>query len=137
MIKHFFTKQFLLFIVMGGAAAFINWISRIIFSNWMSFYLAVFYAYGLGMTVAFTLNSMFVFSRSKKPKRKQARDFMIVNLISFPIVLLSSITIEHLLLEYGFINYRQAIAHGLALIVPILGVFLIYKYFAFNEKYRI
>ena len=80
MISHFFTKQFLGFLLVGGVAALLHWLSRIMLSNWMSFSSAVVIAYLFGMLTAFILNSFFVFPKSDKPKIKQARDFIFTNL---------------------------------------------------------
>lgn len=133
MIRHFFTKQFLWFLSVGGLAAFLHWLSRIILSMWMSFPTAVFVAYSVGMAVAFTLNSFFVFPKSKKPKHKQARDFVVVNLAFLPIVWSTSMALERGLRSIGLVAYSQALAHGMAVAVPMLATFLIYKFFSFKD----
>lgn len=132
MIKHFFTKQFLGFLAVGGLAAFLHWLSRIILSAWMSFSDAVIVAYAIGMSVAFILNSFFVFPKSDKPKYKQARDFVIVNLAFLPVVWGSSMAFEHGLRSIG-VAYSQALAHGIAVAMPMFATFLIYKFFAFKD----
>jgi putative flippase GtrA len=133
MTKHFFTKQFLGFLTVGGLAAFLNWLSRILLSNWLSFSWAVVIAYAVGMSAAFTLNSFFVFPKSEKPRHKQARDFAIVNLSFYPVVWIASITIDHALEAFGMVIYTQAVAHGIAIAIPMLATFLIYKFFAFRD----
>lgn len=135
MIKLFFTKQFLRFLLVGGVAAFLHWLSRIILSNWLSFSWAVALAYGVGMLVAFTLNSFFVFPRSQKPRRTQARNFVMVNLAFFPVVWMASISIDHALQAFGVVLYTQALAHGIAVTIPTLATFLIYKFFAFKDTH--
>jgi putative flippase GtrA len=132
MIKPFFTKQFLRFLAVGGLAVFLHWLSRIILSTWMSFSGAVIVAYAVGMGVAFILNSFFVFPKSDKPKYKQARDFVVVNLAFLPVVWGTSMVFEHGLRTIGVI-YSQALAHGMALAIPMFATFLIYKFFTFKE----
>jgi putative flippase GtrA len=132
-IRHFFTKQFLGFLAVGGLAAFLHWLSRIILSNWLSFSWAVVFAYAVGMVVAFTLNSFFVFPKSDKPRHKQARDFIIVNLSFFPVVWITSIMINRALQAFGMVLYTQAIAHGIAVMIPAFATFLIYKFFTFKD----
>lgn len=133
MIKHFFTKQFLGFLAVGGIAAFLHWLSRILLSNWLDFPVAVAAAYAVGMIVAFALNSFFVFPNSEKPRHKQARDFVIVNLSFFPLVWIASITIDQVLQGLGMMRHTQALAHAIAVALPMLATFLIYKFFAFKD----
>lgn len=133
MIKHFFTKQFLSFLAVGGLAAFLHWLSRIMLSNWLPFSWAVASAYAVGMLVAFSLNRIFVFPKSNKPIRTQARDFIIVNLSFFPLVWLASMEINQVLLSLGMIRYTEALAHGIAVALPMLATFLIYKFIAFKD----
>lgn len=133
MIKHFFTKQFLGFLAVGGLSAFLHWLSRIWLSNWLSFSLAVIVAYAIGMLVAFTLNALFIFPASEKPRRKQARDFIIVNISFLPIVWLASISINIALQAAGMLLYTEAIAHAIAVAIPMFATFLIYKFFAFKD----
>ncbi len=136
MIRHFFTKQFLLFVAVGGFAAFLNWLARIILSRWMSFAAAVVVAYLLGMAAAFVLNRVFVFPRSDKPISRQARDFVMVNLVSFPLVLVAAILFERVFRSLGLVVYSKAAAHGVAVAIPALASFLLYKFFAFKDVAR-
>lgn len=133
MIRFFFTKQFLGFLAVGGLAALLHWLSRIALSNWLPFTWAVAGAYFIGMLVAFTLNSFFVFHKSDKPRHKQARDFVIINLSFFPVVWIASIKINDLLKLVGFSVHTETIAHGIAVAIPTFATFLIYKLFAFKD----
>jgi putative flippase GtrA len=132
-IKHYFTKQFLGFLAVGGLAAFLHWLSRIVLSIWLPFSWAVALAYAVGMVVAFALNSFFVFPKSEKPRHKQARDFVIVNLAFFPMVWLASMALNNALQALGMLYYAQAVAHGIAVTLPMFATFLIYKFFAFKD----
>ncbi len=134
MIKYFFTRQFLGFLAVGGLAALLHWLARILLSVWLPFSVALIIAYGVGMAVAFLLNSFYVFPNSEKSRRSQIRDFILVNLAFFPVVWLTSIQINHWLKAYGVVLYTEEIAHALAISVPMLVTFLIYKFVAFKEK---
>jgi putative flippase GtrA len=134
MLKHFLTKQFLKFLFVGVTAALANWISRIIFSLWMSFSLAISAAYLVGMASAFLLNKKFVFPNSPRPIQKQIRDFTLTNLVAFPLVWLMSIQIRNFLQGLGMVAYSEELAHMLALSMPTVVSFLIYKFLAFGEK---
>ena len=134
MIKHFASTQFLLFLFVGAVAATLQWIARYLLSIWLSFPLAVAFAYFIGIAVAFDLNRRYVFPSSTRPVRKQARDFVMVNLMFFPVVWGASILIRRFLIEIGVVLYVDGIAHGMAIAIPAFMTFLIYKFIAFGEK---
>lgn len=134
MIKYFFTQQFLRFLAVGGLAALLHWLSRLFLSTWLPFSLAVTLAYIFGMLVAFLLNSFFVFQQSEKARYVQARDFVLVNLLFFPIVWFASMQINNFLISIGMTRNSEELAHAIAIPLPMLATFLIYKFFAFKEK---
>lgn len=134
MIKHFFSKQFLGFVAVGGTAAASQWLTRILFSMWVSFPIAIALAYAVGMAIAFTLNSLFVFPKSAKPRHKQARDFILINMGFFPVVWAGALVIASAMHAVGIVRGGQEIAHGIALTLPMAGTFLLYKFFAFKDS---
>ncbi len=134
MIKYFLTKQFLGFLAVGGLAALLHWLARLFLSIWLPFSLAVVIAYMVGMLVAFLLNSIFIFPTSEKARHAQARDFVLVNLSFFPVVWLAAVQINHWLKTVGMISHSEELAHALAIPLPMLATFLIYKFFTFKEK---
>ena len=135
MLRHFLSRQFAGFLVVGGFAAALHWLARIFLSLFMPYSWAVFIAYGVGMSIAFALNSYYVFPASDKPVQKQARDFILINTAFLPVVWIVSMQLNNLLIEQGIGSYSEEIAHGLAISLPVLGTFLLYKFFAFREKY--
>jgi len=118
----------------GGLAALLHWLARLFLSIWLPFSWAVIIAYGVGMIVAFLLNSVFVFPKSEKARHAQARDFVLVNLAFFPLVWLVSVQVNNWLKTLGMISHSEDLAHAIAIPLPILATFLIYKFFAFKEK---
>lgn len=134
MIRHFLTRQFLIFLIVGGIAAILHWLARLLLSTIFPFSIAVAIAYVIGMTVAFILNVLYVFPVSDKPRRNQIRDFVIVNLSFFPVVWFASLQVNILLKSLGMVMYTEELAHALAIPLPMLATFLIYKFFAFKEK---
>lgn len=134
MIKYFFTKQFVGFLLVGGISALLHWIARLLLSIWLPFSFAVIIAYFIGMLIAFLLNSFFIFPQSSKTRYSQIRSFFLVNLSFLPLVWLASIEINNLLKILGIINYSEEIAHAFAISLPMLATFLIYKFFTFKEK---
>lgn len=132
-LKHFFTRQFLGFLAVGGSAALLNWSARILLSLWLGFSTAILAAYAISTTFAFCLNSIFVFRHSARPRRKQARDFILINLAFFPLVWAASIGLDHALRYLGMRHATEAVAHAGAIGLPMMFTFLLYKFFAFRE----
>jgi len=64
MIRHFLSKEFIGFLVTGGIAAVVNFLSRIFYNQYCSFSSAVIFAYLTGMVTAFVLAKIFVFKQS-------------------------------------------------------------------------
>ncbi len=135
MLRHFVSRQFAGFLFAGGCAALLHWLARIALSLFMPYSWAVVFAYGVGMGVAFLLNSYFVFPASDKPVPKQARDFLVINVAFFPVVWAASMQLNRFLIDAGVDRYTEEIAHALAISIPVLATFLLYKFFAFREKY--
>ena len=134
MIRYFLTKQFLGFLVVGGLAALLHWLARILLSVWLPFSTAVIIAYIVGMVVAFLLNSFFVFPKSEKARHTQARDFVWINLLFFPVVWFFSLQIDSWLKTIGMVSHSEELAHAIAIPLPMFATFLIYKFFAFKEN---
>jgi putative flippase GtrA len=133
-IRHFLSAQFLRFLFVGATAALMNWLARYWLSNWLTFPVAVAFAYIIGIAVAFELNRRFVFPASNRPLVRQARDFILVNAAFFPVVWLAALLFKNLLQHFGVSVFVEGIAHGLAIALPMLMTFLIYKFIAFGSK---
>jgi putative flippase GtrA len=134
LIKHFFTKQFVGFLFVGMAAAFLHWLARLLLSIWLPFSSAVVIAYAVGMTVAFILNRIYIFPISDKAKSAQVRDFILVNLSFFPVVWYFSLKINNWLNALDIGIYSESLAHAIAISLPMFLTFLIYKFLTFREK---
>ena len=61
--KQFLDTQFIAFVVCGGLAAVANVLSRVGFSQFFQYSIAIVLAYLVGMVTAFSLNRMFVFQK--------------------------------------------------------------------------
>ena len=132
MINSFFTKQFILFLFVGIISAALNIISRIIFDQWLSYSEAIIMGYCMGILLAFILNYRLVFPSSKKPLINQIKGFILTNLFFLPIVWLSSIGLRSVFLDLTFIPAPDFSAHVVAVSIPLLFTFLIYKFSIFK-----
>ena len=133
MLKLFYTRQFLEFLAVGGSAALLQWSARMLLSHWLEFSAALLVAYAISLTFAFCLNSLFVFRHSTRPRQKQARDFIMINIAFFPLVWAASIGFDHALRTLGMQYGSQALGHACAIGLPTMMTFLLYKLFAFKE----
>ncbi|MEM0955390.1 MAG: GtrA family protein [Pseudomonadota bacterium] len=133
MIRHFFSAQFLMFLLVGTTAAGLHWLARYLLSIWLSFPVAVALAYCVGLTIAFALNKRYVFPTAARPVARQARDFVLVNLAFFPVVWGASLLLRAWLASRGVTQYAEGLAHGLAIAIPVFMTFLIYKFMTFGE----
>jgi putative flippase GtrA len=125
-------RQIVLFIASGITAAMANFLSRLVFSGFVAFPLAVTLAYLVGLGTAFALNRWLVFPHSRQPTHKQAIGFVITNLAFLPVVLLASLFLRHSLASLGLTQYPQEIAHLMAIALPTLFSYLIYKFRVFG-----
>ncbi len=136
MLEAFLSRQFLAFLFAGGFAALVHWLARIMLSQFMPFGWAVALAYAIGMATAFALNSRLVFPRSDKPVEKQARDFILINLLFFPLVWAVALLLNRALIAMGVPAFTEELAHGFAISLPVLMTFLLYKFYAFRENWH-
>lgn len=134
MIRHFLSAQFVRFILVGATAALLHWLARFWLSTWLTFPVAVAFAYAVGIATAFELNRRIVFPASGRSMAKQARDFIVINLVFFPVVWLAALMFRAGLKQLGVVQFADGIAHGLAISIPVLMTFLMYKFIAFGRN---
>ncbi|MGD8927017.1 MAG: GtrA family protein [Thioalkalispiraceae bacterium] len=135
--KHFFSRQFLRFLLVGGVAAAINFVSRIFLSEIMSYRWAVFVAYLIGMLTAYLLSRAFVFEPSSRKPLHELYYFSLVNVLAVCQVWgISVLLAEYVFPKAGFGFYPEEIAHIIGLSVPIFTSFLGHKYWSFKPKYE-
>lgn len=128
-------RQFLLFVLSGGAAALVNIVSRVGFSQLLPFEFAVLAAYAVGMVTAYVLARRFVFAANSQSIRRSFAAFALVNLVAVVQTWLVSIGMRHLLLPLiGIVAFVDLIAHGCGVIVPVFTSFLGHKHISFRES---
>ncbi len=128
------SEQFARFVLVGSVAAFLHWLSRLVINSFVSFSWAVILAYPVGIIVAFTLNKLYVFPYSRRSLTFEIFFFLLVNILAFPVVW----TVAYILGELVFSLWmpRQialAVAHGVAIAVPVVVSFVINKFITFAE----
>ena len=132
--KQFLSSEFFKFVVVGGLAALVNFLSRFGFSEFMDFRWAVLAAYLVGMTTAFFLSKRYVFAPSGRKLHHEMSYFAIVNLFAVLQVWLISVGLaEYLFPAIGFGFYPEAVAHFIGISVPAFTSYLGHKYFSFKK----
>ena len=135
MIHQFLTTQFIFFIAAGGAAAIVNFGSRFVYSQWVSFSIAIVLAYLTGMVIAFLLARLFVFNQSQQSFWRSVFLFCAVNTIAvLQTWLISMILFLYVLPYWGVARFAAEIAHGVGVLVPVFTSYLGHKRFSFRES---
>ena len=127
-------REFSLFLLTGGVAALINVVSRIGFSTVMRFELAVLLAYGIGMLTAYLLARRFVFLNSRTSVRRSFAAFALVNLFAVLQTWLVSVGLRNWLLPLlGIVVFRDLLAHGIGVAVPVVSSYFGHKHISFKD----
>lgn len=133
MIQQFLSRQFILFLVTGGTAALVNFGSRMVYSQWVSFSNAIVLAYLTGMVTAFVLAKWLVFKRSEQSVGRSAVLFTVVNVVAVLQTWLISMGLAmYALPAIGVTHWVLEIAHAVGVVVPVFTSYLGHKYFSFR-----
>ena len=135
MIRHFMSRQFLIFVATGGFAAMVNFGSRIVYNRWTDFSSAVVLAYLTGMLTAFVLARLFVFTDSEQSIRRSVLWFVLVNLIAvLQTWVISMLLAYYLLPRFGVSRFVPEIAHAVGVAVPVFTSYLGHKHWSFRAS---
>lgn len=127
-------REFFQFLMVGGFSAGVNFISRIGFSQLVSYRYAIILAYLVGMITAFLLSKHYVFEKSGRPFKDELIDFTIVNIIAVIQVWLISVGLAEYFFPYiNFSFYPEEIAHLIGLGIPVISSYFGHKYFSFRK----
>lgn len=126
-------RQFILFVAVGSLAAGLNFFTRLALSAVVGFPLAVTLAFLVGLSAAFVLNRWLVFPHSHRPIPQQITGFLVTNLAFLPPVLLSAMLLSNWLTGLGLTRYAEEVAHLIAIALPTVFSYLIYKFRVFGE----
>jgi putative flippase GtrA len=132
-IHHFFSKQFLIFLVTGGIAALVNFFSRILFNLHWSFSASVILAYLVGMFTAFFLAKLFVFKESTQLIHRSVTVFVLVNLVAVVQTWGISMVMDYYVLpKIGIVRFSSEIAHAVGILFPVFTSYLGHKHWSFK-----
>jgi putative flippase GtrA len=134
-MKRMIRSRFMRFLLVGGFAAALNFLSRIVLSQWLSYPLAIVGAFLVGISTAFVLSRSFVFERGAAPIRVQALWFTVVNLAALVQTLAVSLLLAHYLLPMlGITRGAETIAHAVGVAIPVLTSYIGHKRLSFRTQ---
>lgn len=126
--------EFFQFLIVGGSAALINFLSRIGLSEFFSYRVSIILAYLIGMVVAFILFKHLVFKKSGKHYIEELKGFVIVNILSILQVWIISVGLAEYLFPYlNYQFYHKEVAHFIGLAIPAISSYFGHKYFSFSH----
>jgi len=133
-LRHLLRSQFVLFLLVGGTAAAVNFLSRLVINLWTSYAVAVVIAFGFGVLTAFVLNRLFVFKGSNRSIHHQMTWFLVVNLFG----LAQTLAVSVLLAQYvfpasAFHWHADSVAHIIGILFPLISSYFGHKYLSFRH----
>jgi len=129
-----FIRQFSLFLVTSGFAAGVNILSRVVLSKFMSYEIAVFVAYLIGMLTAYILTRKFVFESSGQSVQREMAGFIFINIIAVIQVWGVSVGLYRWGLPLiGWTWNPQLTAHVIGVLSPAFTSYFGHKYVSFRK----
>ena len=127
------SRQFLVFLATGGIAAAVNFGSRLLYDDVMSFGWAVALAYLTGMATAFVLARIFVFGRGRQSTSQSALWFAAVNGVALVQTWVVTLLLARWLLPgLGLERHVDELAHAVGIVVPVLTSYWGHKHLSFR-----
>jgi putative flippase GtrA len=135
--KLFFSAQFGKFLLVGGLAATLQWLSRFAFDLYFSYSLSVVLAFGIGVTSGFLLNRAIVFQSTKGNGTNQLASYILINLAGLPLIWWISIMLgEKLLPQFMPSETAKALGNGIGILSPVFINFILHKFITFQTSQR-
>ena len=133
MTSAFLSRQFVVFLVTGGTAALVNFVSRIAYNQVMGYQAAVLLAYLTGMLTAFVLAKFFVFTDSTQALHRSALMFALVNVVAVAQTWAISVGLAYYVLPaWGITAYARELAHAVGIVIPVFTSYLGHKHLSFR-----
>ncbi len=138
LFKRLLSEQFARFLLAGGTAAAANFLSRILFSQFVDFETAVLMAFCVGLSTGFFLNKTYVFWGSSQHVAAEIFYYILVNLFALVQTWLLSLYLAQFLqaeTELG-VQTAEAVAHLAGIMLPVFSSFLGHRYITFRGASR-
>ena len=127
------SQRFVRFLFVSGVAAAANFGSRILFSRYCDYSLAILFAFLIGISTAFVLNRALVFTAPTNRLHRQMLWFLLINLGALVLTLAVSLLFARIVLPaFGIHSYSEEIAHALGILAPVITSYLGHKHLTFR-----
>ena len=122
--KIFFSKEFILFIIIGMINTFNGVVFSFIYSNLLNENLAFILGYISGLVISYTLNSYITFKE----------ELTLSKFIKFAISYIPNFIIQNtvVIITFNILGIHKLISYSLAAIIGIPVTFILLKFFAFK-----
>jgi len=121
------------FLLAGGFAAGVNFLSRILLGKWMPYVSSIVLAYLIGMATAFVMNRLFVFSNAKNALHSQIFWFAAVNLAAIVQTIAVSLFLANVVFpKIGLFWHPETVAHAFGVLVPVVTSYIGHKHLSFK-----
>ena len=121
----FFSKQFIIFVIIGIVNTFNGTVFSYIYSSFLSANIAFLPGYISGLLISYILNSFITFKE----------ELSLQKLIKFTVSSIPNFIIQYIVVIIcNIMGLNKLFAYMLAAIIGIPVTFLLLKFFAFNEK---
>lgn len=127
------SDQFLRFLLVGGGAAVVNVLSRVVYNQWAGYSLSVVLAYGTGMVVAFLLAKAYVFPGGRQSTSKSVVYFTLVNVVALMQTWgISLVLADYVLPRLGVQQFVHGIAHVVGVAAPVFTSYVGHREWSFR-----
>jgi putative flippase GtrA len=130
----FKASEFGLFLLLNGIAALVNFLSRIGFGLFMSYFWSIIAAYVLGMITAYLLCRFFLFQSTQNSTKQEIIYFIFVNLVGVAQTVIVSIVLNKYVLNHFIANsfICMETAHLVGICFPAISSYFGHKYITFR-----
>jgi energy-coupling factor transport system substrate-specific component len=119
------------FLIAGGFASGVSWLSRFLFSTVLSYTAAVAAATATGMVIGFVTYRSFVFPKSRQSLAAQLAGFVLVNLAGATVTLAVALVVRELLVA-GSSTVADPAAHAFGIAVGAVANYFGHKTVTFR-----
>jgi putative flippase GtrA len=127
--------RFFYFLLTGGVAATLNWLSRFLFSEFFTFEVSVTLAFFVGLLSGYFLMRYFVFEYAKRqPIKEQAKRYFLINMFALILTVISSTFLARFVLPgIGIIENAEALGHLFGIVLPVFVSYFGHKIYTFKQ----
>ena len=127
--------MFLRFLIVGGSAAVLNIILRIIIDIYFSYVFSIINAYIIAMIYAFALNKKYVFKSKSQTIGYEFIKFTVVNIFSVIMILLMSLFLTNIFFPFISLKwYPNDLAHIISVFSTAITSYILHKLYTFNRR---